>query len=209
MSTSKHLSRRVALWERARSGDDQARSDLIEDFLPLARYYAKKRAYPAGIHEDELMGDAVEGIIKAIKRYDPEQHKTNLEVYVGGYIRYYISESDFLKSVFHESKWQRKHDAVPPILSLDTPIGDSEYCLIDIIAFSDTPSNHDISESVCKALLTLTKTEHIVIDKYFGITGECLSLRGIAAHMKLAHSTIHKYYHKALSKLKVALQEPS
>ena len=211
MSTSDHLSRRVALWEKARQGDEQARDDLIEDFLSFARWHCNATAYHRDhITPDDLMGDAVEGIIRGIEGYNPEKHTTNLETYVCGWIRAQLQESDFIKSVFHETRHAvRSGNMPPPVISIYTPINaEGDSFLIDTLAFDeDRQPSQGISKKVADALLTLKEEERRAVDLHIGITGERLSFAKIATRLSIAPGTAHRYYHRGISKLKVILSD--
>ena len=60
------------LFVRYGRGDEQAREQLVERFLPLARQLAR-RYQRAGEPLDDLMQVASMGLIKAIDRFDPER----------------------------------------------------------------------------------------------------------------------------------------
>jgi RNA polymerase sigma factor for flagellar operon FliA len=68
------LSEELALWTAARAGDAQARTRLIEGFLPFARIMAAK-LYAARIDHDVEFEDylqyATVGMIESVDRYDP------------------------------------------------------------------------------------------------------------------------------------------
>ncbi len=59
-----------ALFVRYREGDSQAREELVQRFLPLARQLAR-RYQRAGEPFDDLLQVASMGLIKAIDRFDP------------------------------------------------------------------------------------------------------------------------------------------
>jgi RNA polymerase sigma-B factor len=61
-----------ALLERAHAGDQQARSELVRRFLPLARQLAR-RYQRAGEPLDDLNQVASLGLLKAIDRFDPSR----------------------------------------------------------------------------------------------------------------------------------------
>ena len=61
-----------ALLERAHRGDQQARSELVRRFLPLARQLAR-RYQRAGEPLDDLNQVASLGLLKAIDRFDPSR----------------------------------------------------------------------------------------------------------------------------------------
>src|SRR5579884_1624674 len=61
------------LFERWRQhGDRQARDELIERFLPLARKLARRYAQSSEPYED-LVQVASLGLVKAVERFDPER----------------------------------------------------------------------------------------------------------------------------------------
>jgi RNA polymerase sigma-B factor len=61
-----------ALLERAHAGDQQARGQLVQRFLPLARQLAR-RYQRGGEPLDDLVQVASLGLLKAIDRFDPER----------------------------------------------------------------------------------------------------------------------------------------
>jgi RNA polymerase sigma-B factor len=62
----------ATLLARYREGDEAARSDVVERFLPLARQLARRYAR-ANEPLDDLFQVASVGLLKAIDRYDPER----------------------------------------------------------------------------------------------------------------------------------------
>jgi RNA polymerase sigma-B factor len=62
----------AGLFERyRREGDTDARDELVERFMPLARHIANK--YADGADRDDLTQVASMALLKAIDRYDPER----------------------------------------------------------------------------------------------------------------------------------------
>src|SRR6476469_9100043 len=61
-----------ALLERAHHGDQQARAQLVDRFLPLARQLAR-RYQRGGEPLDDLVQVASLGLLKAIDRFDPSR----------------------------------------------------------------------------------------------------------------------------------------
>jgi len=61
-----------ALLERAHGGDQQARAQLVDRFLPLARQLAR-RYQRGGEPLDDLVQVASHGLLKAIDRFDPSR----------------------------------------------------------------------------------------------------------------------------------------
>jgi RNA polymerase primary sigma factor len=60
-----------ALVEAAKAGDDAARDDLVEVFLPHIAAVARIYRGSAGIDRVELMQAGVVGLLRALQRYDP------------------------------------------------------------------------------------------------------------------------------------------
>jgi RNA polymerase sigma factor (sigma-70 family) len=60
-----------ALVARAQAGDERAREELVERFLP--RIAAAARAYRAGgaVQREQLLQEGVLGVLRALERYDP------------------------------------------------------------------------------------------------------------------------------------------
>jgi RNA polymerase sigma factor for flagellar operon FliA len=66
----------LALWRRYReSGDLELRNRLVLTYVPLVKHivYKKLRELPASCDVEDLISCAIEGLIAAIDRYDPER----------------------------------------------------------------------------------------------------------------------------------------
>ena len=62
----------TALFERYRSeGDEEAKEQLVERFLPLARHLARR--YLSGPEREDVEQVAALGLLKAIERFDPDR----------------------------------------------------------------------------------------------------------------------------------------
>jgi RNA polymerase primary sigma factor len=64
------LEREHALVVAAQSGDDEARSELVDAFLPLIAGVARIYRGSAAVDRAELMQDGVVGLLRALSRYD-------------------------------------------------------------------------------------------------------------------------------------------
>lgn len=67
------MDRSDSLWRRFRSGDLQARSELIETHIGLVHQVARKLARSLGdqVSHEDLVGSGVLGLIRALESYDP------------------------------------------------------------------------------------------------------------------------------------------
>jgi RNA polymerase sigma-B factor len=61
----------TALFERYRQGDEGAKEELVERFLPLARHLARR--YLSGPEREDVEQVAALGLLKAIERFDPQR----------------------------------------------------------------------------------------------------------------------------------------
>ena len=61
----------TALFERYRQGDEGAKEQLVERFLPLARHLARR--YLSGPEREDVEQVAALGLLKAIERFDPHR----------------------------------------------------------------------------------------------------------------------------------------
>ncbi len=61
----------TALFERYRQGDEGAKEQLVERFLPLARHLARR--YLSGPEREDVEQVAALGLLKAIERFDPQR----------------------------------------------------------------------------------------------------------------------------------------
>lgn len=92
---SKPLDPRFA--ELARTRDPKLRASLIEDHIPLARYFAR-RYRGRGVPDDDLEQVAMVGLIAAVDRFDP-MHGTQFTTFAG---RTILGE---LRRYFRDRTW--------------------------------------------------------------------------------------------------------
>jgi RNA polymerase primary sigma factor len=56
----------------AKAGDTQARDELIDSFMPLVAGIARIYRGSGAVNHNELMQDGVVGLLRALRRYDPD-----------------------------------------------------------------------------------------------------------------------------------------
>lgn len=76
----------LALWQRSSQGDETARRELTLHYLPLVDVLARRIARITGAWWEDVRQDGAIGLIKAIKRYDPN-HGAPFRVFAKNYIR--------------------------------------------------------------------------------------------------------------------------
>jgi RNA polymerase sigma factor (sigma-70 family) len=74
-----------ALVAAAKAGDDAARAQLIEAFLPLIASAARKYRHSGRVERVELLQEGVVGLLRALERYD-----VSLGVPFGGYAVWWV-----------------------------------------------------------------------------------------------------------------------
>ncbi len=64
-----------ALWRRLRSGDRDAREELVTQFAPLVKYVIRRMALslPPAMDADDVLAAGTLGLLHAIDRFDPNQ----------------------------------------------------------------------------------------------------------------------------------------
>lgn len=65
----------LTLWRQAKAGDAAAREQIIVHYLPVVRRVSGKqwRSLPSHIELDDVVQYGTEGLLRAVKTYDPEQ----------------------------------------------------------------------------------------------------------------------------------------
>lgn len=76
------------LWNALQTGDQKARSSLIEKYTPLVKYVAGrvKMVVPPHVEFDDLVGFGIIGLITAVDRFNPER-KIKFSTYATSRIR--------------------------------------------------------------------------------------------------------------------------
>ena len=126
----------VLLTRYRKGGDESAREEIVERFLPLARQLARRYARP---HEpiDDLFQVASMGLLKAIDRFDPERGNAFSTFAVPTIV-------GELKRYFRDTGW-----AVHVPRPIQERIGQVNRCVGTLTRRHGTsPSPHEVAECV-------------------------------------------------------------
>jgi RNA polymerase sigma factor for flagellar operon FliA len=209
---------REDLWARYRgTGDVAVRNALVEKYLPLARgaAMAMARRLPRSVTEEELLSDAVLGLVRAVEHYDPDCG-TRFVTYASHRIRGAILDE------------LRARDWVPRLTRHRARAAGAEDGLRRMIPFSrieaerdrtgDDPALEYEDEDAsgpfklveagddCAVLLAgLSARERATVTFYYA---EDRSMREIGAALGICESRVSQILKGALAKMRHAAQRP-
>jgi len=155
------------LLEKLPTGDDTARSMLIERNLRLVVYIARKFEN-TGINIEDLISIGTIGLIKAVNTFNPEK-KIKLATYASRCI-----ENEILM-------YLRRNNKVRSEVSFDEPLNidwdGNELLLSDVLGTEDDVITKDLEASVdrkllMKALHSLSDREKLIMELRFGLVGD-------------------------------------
>ena len=187
------------LWARCRAGDAQARTALIERYLPLARGLARRvRMVHSPLSDaDDIASAAVLGLIDAVDRFEPGRG-VPFEAYAALRIRGSII--DELRRVDERG---RSGDETPRATSLDGLVED------DWIAFLASDDgvdakfdDEDLRGRVEGAIATLPPRQREVLARYYA---DSLTLREAGARMGVSEARACQLHGRAIANLRRAL----
>lgn len=179
--------------------------ELAEKDEKLVQYMAK-RFNNTGIAEDELVGIAYEGYVKALNMYKKDK-KTKFSTYACK-----CMENEILCFLRKEKKWTDN------VTSLHAPIGvDKNGNTLDLEkilkeettkALDEMVIKKDIDSLVIDALSVLNETEKIITVYRFGIGGVPeKTQKHIAEELGISQAYVSKLEKDCLSKIKKYIQE--
>ncbi len=192
--------------ELYKSGDEKAKSILVEHNLRLVAHIVKKYS-GIGRELDDLISIGTIGLIKGISTYD-EKKGTKLATYAARCI-----ENEILMTIRADQKIKNE-------VSLQDPIGidkeGNEISLIDILG-SDTDQIFDMVELKIEAaklyLLmekVLKKRERLILEMRYGLcNGVSKTQREIAKMLGISRSYVSRIEKKAIKKLSKEFQPNS
>lgn len=185
----------------SRTGDEEAKSKLVEHNLRLVAHIAKKYAVN-GRSSDDLISIGTIGLIKAVASFNSDKGST-LSTFAAKCI-----ENEILMSIRAEKRSVSE-------ISLNEAAGkDKEGNELSIEELLGTDSD-EIAEIVELRLMSdklrttmtrfLTKREQTVLELRYGLwDNSVLTQREIASRLKISRSYVSRIETKALSKLRKA-----
>ena len=198
------------LWQRCRSGDVEARGQLIERYAPLATSVARRMRVPTGalVGPDDLTSAGFLGLIDAVDRFQPDR-EVAFEAYAALRIRGAVL--DELRRVDDRGRAERRRlreaataGGEPEIssyantLSLDAIMatGDRDWAAEDEVA--ERHDREDLRMRVERALTSLPPRQREVLARYYG---EALTLRESAVRKGISEARACQLHGRAIENL--------
>ena len=188
---------------RIQKGDNRALNRLIEVNLRfvvvIARQYQGQ-----GLEMEDLVSEGNIGLMKAARKFDAS-HGLRFVNYAVTFIRQQIE-----KALNKESAEQRlESDKNGHSRSVDSPLGSkANVSLLSVLADANSPLadervySSNIESVVEFALQSLSERERNVINAFFGIGKERMTMMEIAEEMQLKRERIRQIRNKAIRHLK-------
>lgn len=193
------------LSERIRRGDGRALNKLVEANLrfvvAIARQYQGK-----GLSMEDLVSEGNLGLMKAAGKYDASRGLRFVN-YAVVFIRQQIERS--LKIESAEQRVESRGDG--QTRSVDAPLGTkTNVSLLSVLVNADSPMADErvyqanMLTAVEKALDSLNERESHVVNAYFGLGQDNLTMAEIAVDMGLKRERVRQIRDKAVRKMRKA-----
>jgi RNA polymerase primary sigma factor len=194
-----------ALSLRIRKGDERALHKLIEANLrfvvAIARQYQGN-----GLEMEDLVSEGNIGLMKAARKFDGERGLRFVN-YAVVFVRQQIE-----KALKMESSERRVEAAVAGhTRSVDAPLGSkANVNLLSVLADANAPMadvrvyNANVETAVEHALAKLDERESRVVNAYFGIGQDHLTMAEIAEDMGLKRERVRQIRDRAIRRMKKA-----
>lgn len=190
---------------RVLRGDSRALNRLVETNLrfvvAIARQYQGK-----GLSMEDLVSEGNIGLMKAASRYDATRGLRFVN-YAVVHIRRQIEKA--LKAESSELRVESRANG--ETRSVDAPLGaKSNMSLLSVLADSNAPMadarvySSAVERAVERALTSLDDRESRVVNAYFGIGQDNLTLAEIAQDMGLKRERVRQIRDRALRRMKKA-----
>ena len=188
---------------RILKGDERALNRLIEANLRfvivIARQYQGQ-----GLAMEDLVSEGNLGLMKAARKFDAERGLRFVN-YAVVFIRQQIEKA--LKKESAEQRVEGTRDG--QTRSVDAPLGSkANVSLLSVLVNTDSPQadqrvyNANLEDAVERALQTLNERESAVINAYFGIGEERMTMADIGERMNLKRERVRQIRNRAVRRLK-------
>ena len=184
--------------EEMKSGDINARKQLIEHNLRLVAHVVKKY-YSKTNEQDDLISIGTIGLIKGINSYNPDKG-VKLATYCARCI-----DNEILMHFRTNKKISQEISFSDPI---DTDSEGNPLTLMDIIAIDDTIIDDiDTKNKLLKLIVILKKMpenrDKEIIIKRYGLDGKTpLTQREVAKHLNISRSYVSRIEKRILEEMK-------
>jgi RNA polymerase sigma factor (sigma-70 family) len=160
-------------------------SPQIDDFVRLLFRIASRVHRPGDFLEpDELVGEAVQEVKAACKRYDPDRG-LRPTTYIGAVARWAMRRA--------RSRWNGK-------ILVPLPQDDEGRDMEPVAPFEAEPVETD--DLVGQALGVLSPRQREVVAGYYGLTGESVSLTDLASRSGSTPQAVSAVHMRALAKMR-------
>jgi RNA polymerase primary sigma factor len=191
------------LSERIQKGDARALNRLVEANLrfvvAIARQYQGQ-----GLSMEDLVSEGNLGLIKAAGKYDASRGLRFVN-YAVVFIRQQIERA--LKKESAEQRVESGRDG--QTRSVDAPLGSkANVSLLSVLVNTNSPMadehvyNAGIEQAVEQALRALDERESSVVNAFYGIGQDHLTMAEIAVDMGLKRERVRQIHNKAVRKLR-------
>lgn len=193
---------------RILKGDERALNRLVEANLrfvvALARQYQGK-----GLTMEDLVSEGNMGLLKAARKYDGSRG-LRFANFAAPHIRQQIERA--LKKESDEQRVESRRDG--QTRSVDAPLGAKpNLSLLSVLADENAAAtdervyNAHAAAAAERALRSLNEREARVVNAYFGIDQENLTMAEIAADMQLKRERVRQIRDKAIRHMRKVYKE--
>lgn len=193
------------LSERIRKGDERALNRLIESNLrfvvSIAKQYQGK-----GLPMEDLVSEGNLGLMKAASKFDAGRGLRFVN-YAVTFVRQQIERALTAESAERRVESRRNGET----RSVDAPLGSKTGVnLLSVLVDGNAPLaddrvyNSTVEQAVEYALRSLSDRDSQVVNAYFGVGQESLTMAEIAADMQLKRERVRQIRDHAIRQLKKA-----
>lgn len=197
------------LWHRKDNGDERAMGRLVEAHLRLVVSVAAKMQ-GRGLSMDDLVSEGNIGLLKAVLKYD-KGRGVPFAPFAVPYIRQQMERA--LKAEEQQTSVESGRSA-SSIRSVDAPVSaNSNVSLLSVLAdgnsvLADSRVYSSAGEEAAeRALRCLQGREAQVVQAYFGIGQEHLTMAEIAADMGLKRERVRQIRDRAVRRMRKVYRE--
>lgn len=188
---------------RIKQGDERALNRMVEANLRFVVSMAR-RYQGHGMTQEDLVSEGNIGLIKAAKKFDATRG-LRFVTYASVYVQKQMEKAIAKEEAGQRAQTYRNGDS----RSVDAPLGSKNgMSLLSVLADKNTPLtdervyNETLTTAIEKALDTLDERERNIIDAFFGIGRDHLTMAEIAVDMGLRRERVRQIRDKAVRRLK-------
>jgi RNA polymerase sigma factor (sigma-70 family) len=186
----------LALIKRAKNGDKDATEELLESHKGLVVYCANKMIK---FEKDDMIQAGMEGIIRAIKGFDPERGM-RFSTYAVWWIKEFQRKAGVAICGLPKNYKYQKMAENQGYLHLDDFHDPDNILVSKIESPEEKVLRKERSHKVLECLLMLSPKERWIIENYF--LNEVIH-EDMVPHFGFSRQRVHQIHQKALEKIKV------